>query len=108
MTTRDTLADSSSPESRALRHRFNYLLEAIRDPLDLSTELFAKSVIDVETMEKANVMPQTIRARSLILLIEVTHRVKAQTGLFRVLVNVLKKEVVLQKAAETLDSALSK
>ena len=108
MTTRDTLADSSSPESRALRHRFTYLLEAIRDPLGLSTELFAKSLIDVETMEKANVMPQTIRARSLILLIEVTHRVKAQPGLFRVLVNVLKKEVVLQKAAETLDSTLSK
>ena len=108
MTTRDTLADSSSPESRALRHCFPYLREAIRDPLGLSIELFAETLIDVETMEKANVMPQTIRKRSFILLTEVWHRVKAQPGLFRVLVNVLKKEVVLQKAAETLDSTLSK
>ena len=101
-------ADSTSPESRVLRQHFSYLLEAIRDPLGLSAELFAKYVIDDETMEKANVMSQTIRARTLPLLVEVTHRVKAKPGLFHVFVNVLKKENVLWKVTETLETAFSK
>ena len=101
-------ADSTSPESRALRQHFSYLLEAIRDPLGLSAELFAKYLIDNETMEKANITSQTIRARTLPLLVEVTHSVKAQPGLFHVFVNVLKKEAVLRKVAETLETAFSK
>ena len=101
-------ADTTSPESRSLREHFSYLLEAIRDPLGLSINLYAKYLIDNETMEKANVMPQTIRERTLILLVEVTHRVKAQPGRFHVFVNVLKEEPVLRKVAETLETAFSK
>ena len=103
-----TDANFSSPESRALRHHFSYLLKAIREPLDLSAKLFAKYLIDHETMEKANVMPQTIMARSLILLIEVTHRVQAHPGLFHDFVDVLKKEELLWKVAETLEVTYSK
>ena len=98
----------TSPESRAIRQHYSNLQKAIRDPLGLSAELFSKHLIDDETMEKARLMPQTIKEKADVLLIEVNRTVNAQPRLFHDFVKVLNEDELLQKVAETLEATYCK
>ena len=98
----------TSPESRALRKHFSDLLNAIRDPLGLSAELFSNNLIEDQTMERARLVHHTIKEKSIILLDEVLQKVKVQPRLFRDFVKVLNKDEMLRKEAKPLEATLSK